>query len=338
MKKGKWPKFLSMICLWGILFLFIAEVTLRIIGYQYCPLKLEMLGKPVDGLPADWREYHSREDSLVTFDSNLIWRSRKNFKIFNGQGFRGPEIQAFKRPKDYCVFTLGDSNTIGPPNEPAWPDYLASLLKERNQNIKVINAGVWGYSSYQGLVLFREILRYQPDMILISFGSNDAHPVTVSDKDYMSYKEYFQLLNSNFRISQLLSSLQDRVIVKNNEKNILTHRVSLEDYQKNLREFIAIAKKKGIQVIFLTRPYVESLPLSNKTYWRNYGAQYNEVVQNVAAEQVVPLVDIFTYFNGKDEYFLTNDDCHFNDEGRRVAAQIIYDQIKEFVPGMEKMK
>ena len=39
---------------------------------------------------------------------------------------------------------------------------------------RVANAGVYGYSSFQGLRRFHELLRYHPDVVTWSFGANDA--------------------------------------------------------------------------------------------------------------------------------------------------------------------
>jgi len=323
---------------WILIFLIVAELALRTIGYHYVPLKLVMLGKHSDRVTEDWRIKHSYQDRYVTFDPLLIWRPNRNYRLFNAQGFKGPILEGKKSRGDFYIFTLGDSNTINPMKGPGWPDYLAELLMGRNPNVKVINAGVWGYSSYQGLLRLKEILHFHPDMVLISFGSNDAHPVTVSDKEYLSYKECFGLLNRQIRLVQFLSFLQDRWIFQNNKQKVLTQRVSLKEYQKNLENMVAIAKKNSIQVILLTRPYLKNMPLPDKTCWRNFGQQYNDVVREVAVEQNVLCIDVFSSFDDQAQFFLPDNDCHFNDDGRKLAAQNIYERIKEFVPKSEEIK
>ena len=72
----------------------------------------------------------------------------------------------------------GDSLTDGPPRG-GWPSWLNRLLQEQGRaggrRFEVMNAGVAGYSSHQGVLRFlQEVDRYQPDLVLVSFGWNDA--------------------------------------------------------------------------------------------------------------------------------------------------------------------
>jgi len=96
--------------------------------------------------------------------------------VFNSQGFRGKELGG-KQHGEFRIFTIGDSNTLGwggSEDAPNWPVHLEDLLQESNNRFTVINAGVWGYTSFQGMRRFKEVLGYDPDMVIISFGSNDA--------------------------------------------------------------------------------------------------------------------------------------------------------------------
>src|SRR5207244_3108084 len=109
------------------------------------------------------------------------------------------------------VFAIGDSNTLGwgETNGPNWPLYLGEILNREHRNLTLINAGVWGYSSFQGLRWFEGTLRFNPDVVLISFGANDAHRVTVSDADFVNlggrkFSFYAGQILNKVRIGQLV--------------------------------------------------------------------------------------------------------------------------------------
>jgi hypothetical protein len=61
-----------------------------------------------------------------------------------------------------------------------------ALAQIAGRHVEVVNAGVVGCSSYQGLMRFREeAARYAPDVVLFSFGWNDAaRAIDVPDEDF----------------------------------------------------------------------------------------------------------------------------------------------------------
>jgi len=227
-----------------LVFLILPEILLRSMGYHYCPLKLEGLTKEVDSLgKTDWRLFHSTQDQYFKYDPYLIWRPKQNFKIFNAEGLRGEVLALNKDEDEYRIFAIGDSNTLGPPENLGWPEYLGQLfMKDNHSNVKVINAGVYGYSSFQGLRRFENILSYKPDMILISFGANDAHRVIISDREYVLSKMFFEYI-AHLRICQLFIALSDKILLGVQKDNLLIPRVSLQEYEENICRIITIAKK-----------------------------------------------------------------------------------------------
>ena len=119
--------------------------------------------------------------NLYVPDADLFWRLRPGLAtFFNGNrlrtsslGFRGPE------PGDPKVLCLGDSVAFGySVEEPeAWPHLLA-----RASGLEVLDAGVPGYSTYQGRVLLAQLLvRFRPRVVALSFGYNDAHLFPFAD-------------------------------------------------------------------------------------------------------------------------------------------------------------
>jgi lysophospholipase L1-like esterase len=322
---------LGLALLSGLLCLIAVELALTLVGYEYTPLQIEVVPN------ADARPYHVFEDHHFVYDADLIWRPKPSYDMFNAQGFRGVELPASKPASSYRVFAVGDSNTLGWAGEdgPNWPEYLGELLQARAGNgreIDVINAGVWGYSSYQGVLRFRETLPYEPDMVLISFGGNDAHLVGQADRDYsltaaVVGSSSFDHAVSRLRVGQLLFGLLSGFGRSGNPSE-MTRRVTIEEYRDNLRTIVQESREAGVEVVLLTRPYIGEV--GNPLSWKAAAADYGAATVDVAREMDVTVIDVYSLFREQDALF--DDESHFTEEGHRLAARLIFDVLRTIVP------
>ncbi|MGB5891890.1 MAG: SGNH/GDSL hydrolase family protein, partial [Thermoanaerobaculia bacterium] len=247
-----WLVNLGLVLLSVIVCLAGAEMLLRWLDYEYRPLKIEIRD------PEKARLQHIFGDEYFVYDPLLIWRPKPDGEIFNSQGFRGPELAAHKPPEEYRIFAIGDSNTLGWSGSTGanWPGDLDRLMRRHDDRFKVVNAGVYGYSSYQGLQRFRESIAYDPDLVLISFGANDAHRVRTPDREFArdsTVKWSPAGLLQRYRLGRLLLGARTRFFAGPSQP--LHPRVSLADYRQNLMEIIRLARDRGILVVLLTRPY-----------------------------------------------------------------------------------
>jgi lysophospholipase L1-like esterase len=139
-----------------------------------------------DDVPLDERLYES--------DRDLIFRMRADYRtiyprasLFPGQpvsysvetndrGFRTKVFSDAKPPGIFRVVCLGDSSTFGMNVEAAdaYPQVLAELLEARMPGrFQVLNLGVPGYTSRQGLELIRrQVSNFEPDLVTFGYGSN----------------------------------------------------------------------------------------------------------------------------------------------------------------------
>lgn len=234
----------------------------------------------------------------------------------NSRGFRTAEFAKVKPPGTFRIVCLGDSWTFGSnvdQNE-AYPQQLTALL-ERNfprASFEVLNLGVMGYSSYQGLQLLkRQAFDFDPDLVLIGFAMNDSHVSGYRDKDMQGYKEsrtvaigVVRLLQKS-EIYKLLSYLTRSLMEKpksigeqlkasvdagrggdildmpgdqNYEQFEAWTRVPLNDYEKNIVEMIKLAREHGAGVILLFNEL-----------WRNN--PYRAALEKISSAEGVPLVD-----------------------------------------------
>lgn len=74
------------------------------------------------------------------------------------------------------IVCFGDSLTAGygaPPGQ-SYPDYLESELIEQGLHPRIINAGVTGATTKDGLAQLPNVLARHPDIVVVEFGANDG--------------------------------------------------------------------------------------------------------------------------------------------------------------------
>ncbi|HEX4310062.1 MAG TPA: arylesterase [Acidobacteriaceae bacterium] len=74
------------------------------------------------------------------------------------------------------IACFGDSITAGPGIDPGhtWPDDLQADLDRRGYHYKVVNAGISGNTSKDGVDRLNDVLRLHPAIVVVEFGGNDG--------------------------------------------------------------------------------------------------------------------------------------------------------------------
>jgi len=259
-----------------------------------------------------------RADRLVR-DPLLGWRNRPGWRgpafSVNSRGCLGPEFSPQKPADTVRVFCLGCSCTAGdllPSFDDTYPSQLARELERLypGRSFEVINAGVGGYSSFQGRTwLERELLGYRPDLVVIYFGWNDHWPARLGGQDKWvsgSLSERLRAWLGWSKVLQLLvrgaQTLRGRSQSPDASPALpavgQTARVSLNDYEANLKAMVAALRNQGADAILVTAPnYLElaaaGQPPGDQAANGLIGvhAAYNAAVRQVAEELDVCLVD-----------------------------------------------
>ena len=88
-------------------------------------------------------------------------------------------VKRFETQEHLRVVVFGASNTERHLPSVHWSDVLELGLRARfGRKFQVINAGVSGNNTREALARFeRDVLFYQPDLVIITFGGNDCNPM-----------------------------------------------------------------------------------------------------------------------------------------------------------------
>lgn len=126
---------------------------------------------------------------MIENDPELFWKllpdtrlAEENWPFFgvisNSQSLREDHEIPFAKPMGQTrILFLGDSCTFGygVAHDAAFVEVTESLLKQQGRDVECINAGVPGYTLFQGCrYLETQGLNYQPDLVVFNFGWNDT--------------------------------------------------------------------------------------------------------------------------------------------------------------------
>ncbi len=246
-----------------------------------------------------------------------------------------------KPANTFRIAFMGDSQVIssGPhvyAGQDTYPKILESSLAEsglegpQGQQVQVINAGMSGHTSWQGLMLLRsEVLPLEPDVLVEAFGYHDSngalsHDHEVLTDSYALWRARTILYRS--RVFLLLRTLMLRRQADLNDvtaERDLVQRVPPPHFEKNLRTLLDMGDRHSFRVVFLLEP------LRDRHDWERT-AKHLETARRLALEKKVLLIDGFDRFAGMDDeeragYF--DDSIHLNRAGHRVLAELVLKEL-----------
>lgn len=139
-----------------------AEATLRWLGVPQSPVAID----PYVDL------HHLRPLFVATANGTQMEIPGSRMELFRPATFGIP-----KPAETFRVFALGGSTTQGEPysTETAFPKWLELALAAASKETRVeaINCGGLSYASYRVLAILKEVLNYEPDLIVVYTGQNE---------------------------------------------------------------------------------------------------------------------------------------------------------------------
>lgn len=257
-------------------------------------------------------------------DQILFWKLNPSRKNINSLGCRDKEFTVKKDKGIFRIISIGDSVTFGPgvDSEDTYPKRLEKILNTKFplRKFEVINAGVLGYSSYQGLnYLKRDIIKYQPDLITVHFGLNDGVFSVYFEDEEQKMPVGWIITSQNFLIKSKLYQLLCAIIFGFKyelfrENSPLfgrgKNRVSPQNYHRNLEQIKNFVSKHNVKIVFIT----PMLYKSSRIY----------CVKGYCLPELGIKIDLISRFNKEQnpgELFV--DGCHFTKKGHQIAAEEI---------------
>ncbi|NLX54055.1 MAG: hypothetical protein GXY58_02965 [Planctomycetaceae bacterium] len=212
-------------------------------------------------------------------------------------------------PQPGGIVMFGDSTTAERPGavEKVYAVRVRETLRNAGLTLSVHNAGVGGNTTQDARARFaQDVLAHQPRVVVIQFGLNDASVDVWKDPPATAA------------------------------------RVSLADYEQNLRWMIDTLRAQHVRPVLMT---------TNPTRWTShlrqlYGrppyrpdevdgldtpvlAGYNQVVRRLAAELAVPLVDVYAALNTPDVDQVLLDGVHPDDAGHQIITDLLMPVLRE---------
>jgi len=208
------------------------------------------------------------------------------------------------------IVTFGDSTTAPRGELVIYSQLLQEELPARGIQTRVVNAGIGGNNTDMARERFeRDVLRENPDFVIIQFGINDAAVDVWQEPP--------------------------------SEKP----RVSLAQYEKNLRIFVSTLKKRAVNVILMTPNPMRWTSSLKELYGKppydicsHAGfnvilCEYAESVRRIAREKDILLVDIYAAYEAYDKAGnqsaadLLLDGMHPANKGHRLVADLLIPAI-----------
>jgi lysophospholipase L1-like esterase len=304
----------------------------------------------------------AKQAGIFEGDPLLLWRLKPNlnravwdFTVLstNSQHLRSrnsTDTLAPKQPGAIRIVCLGDSVTFGFRVPVVWPDkptqydpewvpfsmLLEKQLKEANpdRQIDVVNMAVPGYTSQQGLAwLRRDLDRLKPDLLVVSFGWNDASLSDVPDRAAVntSWPAFGTrwLIDHSQAFAHATRWLRSRQLDEKNpppSRGRPQARVSQEEYLANLLGIEQLARQHGAAVIVMAAPYRDH---SSEAPEADLMLQYRIALGTTMRQRKIPFLEIRELtedaFPSNEGWF--GERIHPNHMGHRLVASELLKMI-----------
>jgi lysophospholipase L1-like esterase len=257
------------------------------------------------------------------------------------------------------LFLGGSTTETNEVDEPfRFPWRVGELLsKMSGQTFVGLNQGVRGNTSRDSInVLLNHPVVQDADyivmmhnindrLLLASGGSYDARlndqgeggPATLIDStiglafaiwDFISYRSNILFL-LRYKVFEGNPWIGEHIPLVVNERTIDYDDEHLErsanSFSANLRVFVAVANALGKRPILMTQPL--GRPSSQQE-------KFNDVIRNVAHETDTALIDLQAVLPKDRRELFLSDDIHFSNEGSRMVADIVAQQLGEMLLGI----
>ena len=272
-------------------------------------------------------------EKLFDPDDNLFWRLRSKlrnikaseklphaeyrFKVSTDDA--GHRLTPEPKSASQTVLFLGDSCTFGIPVNDG--ETFPALVQQSLPGVRAINAGVPGYSAFQGRIVLDQWKGPAPAAVVITFWPNDR-----SAWDHLSDAEHLELLAaerqgefSRHRLTRLLRRVSPGTRPRLND----------EEFAVEIRKMIAWCRGHG------SRPILQVWP-TQKQALESVDIDRQIQLRQIASAENVTLVDLVPVVRKAANPGLFADNVHMRQSGYKLVAEtlapVIRDELRQQPP------
>jgi lysophospholipase L1-like esterase len=244
----------------------------------------------------------------------------------DADGLRNASAPAGAGAQAPAILALGDERTFGwgVADGETYPAQLAAWLRTHCPTCGgVVNGGVPGYGTYEGLMAARELsARWRPRVVIGSFGLNDA----LMDGGATTNLDQTPAL---VRTSAAAGLLWDRFHRPGEGWWDATPRTPLARYVRNLRSFISEVRRVGSAPVLLNIGYGAQLPDAGADAGRRLRRgrledDYHGGARLAGELEYAPVVD---FIGAELDGSVMLDGIHPNAEGNRRIATMVGERL-----------
>jgi lysophospholipase L1-like esterase len=269
----------------------------------------------------------------------------------NAAGFRGPEIASDKGDR-FRIVALGESQTFGPTlrdGEKPWPEWLQTLFDAAScgRPVEVINGGTEAYTLEDNLErMRRDILPLKPDLILSTHGMNGLLALGLRqqaepNEPGVRPRASALLGRAVLAIERAVHDWRTRHAPHAEAPPPLSDEALMKSrYSAAYRKLIALARDNGAPLVLGTSSIAvnDGSPREVKDFYGAVfkpiddiiaaNAAHNRLVELLAQESGVPLIDMRAGVDGVWDNDLYLDIVHFTNRGNALVAEHMFESLQ----------
>lgn len=235
-----------------------------------------------------------------------------------------------KVPGTFRIAVVGDSFTFGPHMQ-LDDTFSKKLERMLNQNVgaprvEVLNRGINGHSTENEVETVRQVVREQPDLLVLEITLNDAEPHILSDREreelfgapWLRWKIFSVWRSLGFIAQRFHNSQTVRRYIKYHS-NFFKEPATRERFDTSIRRIVSISKGANIPMIAMVFPLFDF-----RVDERYPFAETHQIIGDVLSKHGVRFVDLRGAYVGippERLQVIPGVDNHPNEIAHRIAAE-----------------